>query len=239
MRRFYCEEPITGAEVVLTGPEAHHMLKVDRIRPGELVTVFDGTSVEHVARLTGVDAGLVRLEVVEHIVARRVPNTELTLLSAVPRSRRMDVLVQMSCELGVSAIVPLTTERSVVRPGVNKLQHWRRIVIESCKQCGRNVLMTIEEPVECADALKFKPVEPDDLKLMLSADGDAQPITEALGRDVVERIQLLVGPEGGFTGMEQTRATKAGFLPVSLGPATLRTETAAVCAAALVVTTLG
>ena len=235
MRRFFSSQPIAGPEVILTGPEVHHLLHVDRIQVGEKLILFDGSSCEYLARLVETSRDSVRLELLERLERDRMPAVELTLFAAVPKGRRMDVLVQMSCELGVASLVPLLTARSVVHPGPNKLDHWRRIVLESCKQSGRNLLMTVESPLRLADALAQP--RPDSLALLLSTAPDARPLADVLGSRP-SKVVLLVGPEGGFTDSEVNEMVRAEFVPVSLGPATLRVETAAVAAAAIVLAAL-
>ncbi len=236
MRRFYSPEPVTGSRVVLSGAEAHHLLHVDRLRVGQDVILFDGTAGEFLARLVEVRDADAHLEILQHLERNRLPVTELTLLTAVPKGWRMDVLVQMTCELGLRTLVPVITSRSVVRPGANKLEHWRRIILESSKQCGRNLLMDLLAPLPLAEVLDQP--RPETTAVLLSTAGNATPITGILDQHPA-KVVLLVGPEGGFTEEEERRAESAGFLPVSLGPSTLRVETAAVCATALVLTTLG
>jgi 16S rRNA (uracil1498-N3)-methyltransferase len=236
MRRFCSQQPITGSEVLLTGTEAHHLLHVNRVQVGESVILFDGTSGEYVAKVVEASKTSARLEIVQRLGHNRMPATDITLLTAIAKGSRMDVLVQMTCELGVGTLVPVLTSRSVVKPGANKVEHWRRIVLESCKQSGRNLLMTIENPLPLCDAV----VQPrtDTLKLLLSTAQDVRPIADLLNPRP-KKVALLVGPEGGFTEDELRAAEGAGFLPVSLGQSTLRIETAAVCASAVVLTTLG
>lgn len=236
MRRFSSQQPITGTEVLLTGPEAHHLLHVNRVQIGESVVLFDGTSGEYVAKLVEASGKSARLEILQRLEHNRMPTTDLTLLTAVPRGPRMDVLVQMTCELGLRTLIPIVTSRSIVNPGPNKIDHYRRIVIESCKQSGRNVLMTVEPPVRLCDAL-VQP-RPDALKLLLSTVTDVRPIADLLNPRPA-KVVLLVGPEGGFTEDESAAAVGAGYLSASLGQSTLRIETAAVCASAVVLTTLG
>lgn len=238
MRRFFCQEPIGGARVVLTGEEAHHLLRVDRIRIGETVTLFDGLGGEHVARLAAAGGASAELDIVEHHPEDRLPATRLVLACAMGRGRHMDALVQMTCELGVAALWPVVTRRSVVRGGEGKIEHWRRIVVESCKQSGRNRLMEVEPPMQLPAAL----ARASGHKFVLSTETGTRPLpellTEATGGRPAE-VALLVGPEGGFTEEEVSAAARSGFAPAGLTPTVLRIETAAVAASALVLLTLG
>jgi len=232
MRRFFCAEAIEGKSVELSGSEAHHLLHVDRLGVGDEAELFDGRSGAHRARVVEVSGSWARLEVFEQVPEERLPSRRVTLLSGVPKGRRMDVLVQMTCELGVERLVPVISARSVVRPGPNKVEHWRRIVIESCKQCGRNVLMRMEEPVMFSEALCS--VAPDALKLVMCGVREAASVREVVPEEPSE-VVILVGPEGGFSEGEVSEAVEAGFVAASLGVTVLRTETAGVCASALVI----
>jgi 16S rRNA (uracil1498-N3)-methyltransferase len=143
----------------------------------------------------------------------------------------MDLVVQKATELGVSRLVPVITERSVVRltdrQANHKLSHWRAIAIGACEQCGRNRLPEIAVPVALADYVKHGNGA---LRLLLSP-ASATCLTHA--PRPAGAVTVLVGPEGGLTELEQAAALAAGFMPVHLGPRVLRTETAAIAAVTL------
>ncbi|MBV8854745.1 MAG: 16S rRNA (uracil(1498)-N(3))-methyltransferase, partial [Sinobacteraceae bacterium] len=145
---------------------------------------------------------------------------------------RMDLVIQKATELGVTQLVPLLTERSVVRlsaeQAARRLRHWRAVIVAACEQCGRNRLPAITAPCSLADLLRTTPA--DSTRLLL-APAATQRIADLPGG--TSDITVLIGPEGGLTEEEARRALAAGFFAVNLGPRILRTETAAFAALAL------
>ena len=237
MRRFFSPQPLSASRVLLTGEEAHHLLHVSRIRPGESVVLFDGRGGEYTARLLTGSADSAELELDRHHPDDRLPTTRLVLACAIPKGSHMDTLVQMTCELGVTSLVPMLTQRSVVQGGAGKLEHWRRIVVESCKQSGRNRLMTVEPPTPFGQVLGL--TDDTGLKFILSTQPQGNKLADSLRTARAQSVLMLVGPEGGFTDEELSAARECRFLPVSLTPATLRVETAAVTGSTLVLLMLG
>jgi 16S rRNA (uracil1498-N3)-methyltransferase len=155
--------------------------------------------------------------------------TEIVLAAAVIRPERMELLIQKACELGASRIVPLLAERSIVRLSrerwTQKIVRWKKIALESCKQCGRADVPVIGEPVEVAGFLKT--LSKGDLFLFPTLAVAGKPLRAAFGTAPISRIVFAVGPEGDFTPEETRRALEAGAVPVTLGEAVLRSETAA------------
>lgn len=150
----------------------------------------------------------------------------------------MDWVVQKATELGVHSIVPVMTERCVVRldakQAESKLRHWRAIAISACEQCGRNRVPTVAEPLQLAAFLSGTPANT--TRLLLSPGGTLRV------RDLTAEmasVTVLIGPEGGLTDLEQEIARSAGFQGIRLGPRVLRTETAAVAALAAIQERLG
>jgi 16S rRNA (uracil1498-N3)-methyltransferase len=166
------------------------------------------------------------------------PEVKITLLQAVSKGERMDLVVQKATELGVTRIVPVLSARSVPRPGAEgRHKRWRTIAQEAARQCGRADLPAVEVPCPLAQALGEAAAGPG-TRLVLWEASSGAPLRRAL--DGSERaVTLLVGPEGGLAADEVEAAVAAGFRPVGLGPRILRTETAALVAVALVQAALG
>ena len=237
LTRVFVDTPLAaGTTVALTGDAANHVTRVLRLREGDAITLFDGRGGEYAARIARMQRGSVRVEVGAHSTIERESPLELTLLQGIARGERMDLIVQKATELGVTRIVALTTERSVVRldaqQAERKAAHWRAVAVAACEQCGRNRVPAIEEPVDYATALGHNAA----LKLLLDPTAP-QPMSRP-GADVGS-IALLVGPEGGFTDTEAELARRAGFEPRHMGPRVLRTETAAITALAALQATAG
>ena len=216
------------AILVIDGDEGHHLGRVRRIEVGDAVELFDGRGNGRRGEVLDVVKDRVTVRLVGPPVPDRVASVSLTLASAVPKGDRLGWLVEKATELGVSTFVPILTDRSVVDPRSAKLDRLRKSVIEACKQCGRNRLMTIENPTAWSAFLRD--VRPESTRLIAHPGGLAfsewpTPATSAV---------VAIGPEGGFTERESGNSVGAGFVAVSLGPTLLRVETAAIVASARV-----
>ena len=221
-----------GGPCALRGEPAHHVVRVLRLGVGARIDVFDGQGAEYVGRIEAVRKG----EVMLALGARREGSAEsplrLTLAQGVSRGERMDWVVQKAVELGAAHIVPVLTERSVVRldagQGHNKQSHWQRIAVAACEQSGRSRVPQVAVPVALMTLLDALPAG--DLRVLPSPEGSvglaALPAAAA-------GVLVLIGPEGGLAETERRAALAHGFQPVRFGPRVLRTETAAVVALTL------
>jgi 16S rRNA (uracil1498-N3)-methyltransferase len=235
-RLFVPPERLGGGRVTIAGDEHRHLARVLRARPGTAVTLFDGAGAEVEARVLRVGRDETELELESRrLPAAAPPPGPLTLLTAVPRGGRMDVLVQKTCELGVARIVPVTTERSVVRPEPGRSARWEKIAREASRQCGRADVPAVDAPVALLAALAAPGLPA--VRLVLWEQQRGRPFRSALGTPAPTVV--LVGPEGGFAPGEIAAAEAAGFVPVALGPRILRVETAAIVAVALVAEAYG
>jgi 16S rRNA (uracil1498-N3)-methyltransferase len=231
--RYFLDTPLSEAieprqRAVLTGPEAHHLIRVMRAKPGDRVVLFDGSGAEFPAEVVRAGRADVELHVfARHEVDRELP-IEVTLGVAAPKGDRQKWLVEKATELGLRRVAPLRTARSVAAPDGQTLKRWRRTVIEASKQCGRNRLMEIAEPQDWGvfvDGTRDVPC-----RLLAHPHDGARSVAASLaGRP--KRIVLAVGPEGGLTDDEVALAIGAGWQLVDLGARTLRIETAAICLA--------
>jgi 16S rRNA (uracil1498-N3)-methyltransferase len=231
LTRVYLDAPLeAGARVTLTGSAARHLTRVLRLRSGQAFTLFNGRGGEYAATIEALHGERVAVAVGESRPIERESPLALTLAQGVSRGERMDLIVQKAIELGASRIVPLLTERSVVRLGASqaarKLEHWRAIAVAACEQSGRNRLPELSPLLSLSEFVSGAA----GTRLLLSPTGtmslDDVPRTAA-------GVTVLIGPEGGLTEAEQQTAVGAGFMPVRLGPRVLRTETAAIAALAL------
>ena len=219
-QRFFAPQLACDAEVTLGGAEARHLKTVCRAQLGTEVTLFDGAG----RRCRAVVADVGRREVVLRTgaVAESQDRTRpLTLAVAMPKGDRASFLVEKLTELGVRELVPLLTERSVAEPGGGKLDKLRRTVVEACKQCGRDRLMTIRAPAPWTDFLTAA-ARP---RTLLHTGGAATDT----GTGVSPRT-VAVGPEGGWTDAEAAAARAAGWTVTTLPGHVLRIETAAMAA---------
>lgn len=216
--------------VCLAGEEAHHALRVRRLRAGDRVVLFDGVGGEARAQITRADAD--RLEA--NILSRTTtvaPRRSLTLAVAMPKGPRADWLVEKAAELGVRTLIPLICHRSVVRPATGKLARWRRICTSAAKQCGAALEMTIEPPAGFATILQR--AREHDRVLFGHPDPEAPTVARLFAPHPNACWLALIGPEGGWTNDELGQLGAAGATPARLASTTLRIETAAIAVAAL------
>ncbi len=231
-QRFYVAPPVDRTEVVLAGSEGRHLARVMRATPGDRVQLFDGIGNEFEAGVRAVGKDQVQLQVLQRRELDRELPANLILAVSLPKGDRQRWLVEKLVELGTSALVPLVTRRGVAQPQARVLGRLERVVIESCKQCGRNRLMKIASPLPVGEAVAQFPVDVGWL-----ADRGGAPAGQAVlaghPRPPGCQVAVLVGPEGGFTAEERETALAAGYLAVDLGRRILRIETAAITAAAV------
>ena len=228
MARFFLSPDAWGEHAVLTGDEAKHAAQVMRVRRGDRITVFDGAGRSAAAEVGEVSKSELRLALGEEI---RHPalRPAIHLVQAVPKGKTMDLIVQKAVELGVASIQPLISRRTVVQvddeDAGRKAAKWRRVALEACKQCGQDLLPSVEQPLSFGDWL---PRAGGGLKVVASLYPGARPLREIFrGAENPEEVTLLVGPEGDFTAEELAGAVAAGFQAASLGSIVLRAETAA------------
>jgi len=231
MPRFYCDQPLAvGRLIELPDATARHAVSALRLRSGDLVTLFNGDGSEYAGSLEQLGKhAAVRLG--ERAEPQRESNLRITLAQGISSGERMDLTLQKSVELGVSAIQPLMMRRSVVRLSSEKtekrLRHWRGVVIAACEQCGRNQLPPVAEIQDFLPWLQQMPPSTQRYLLDPEASLSLRDLPAPDGP-----IQLLAGPEGGFDPIERNAALAAGCIAIRLGPRILRTETAALAALA-------
>ncbi|EMP56356.1 16S ribosomal RNA methyltransferase RsmE [Marinobacter santoriniensis NKSG1] len=230
--RIYTDSDLAaGHTCQLDDNAAQHVGRVLRMQPGQELQLFNGDGHDYQATIVEAGKKQVTVEVTGDTPNATESPLQITLGQTLSKGDRMDYAVQKAVEMGVTRIVPLTTERCDVKLKGDRedkrLRHWQQVAISAAEQCGRarvpDILpvMTLEQ--------WFAKAETCDLKLVLhhrtekSLDSLARPAS----------VALMIGPEGGLTAEEIETAEHAGFLPVALGPRVLRTETAPVAAMAL------
>jgi 16S rRNA (uracil1498-N3)-methyltransferase len=211
---------------------AAYATRVHRLGLGDRILVFDpALAVEADAEIVDVGRRVVAVRVGALRPASLRSVRAVTLLQGIGKGDKLDAIVRDATELGATRIVPVICERSVARPPAGRATRWRRIAVEAARQCGRGDAPVIDVPLGFADALALVRDPP---ALSLCLDPTArEPLGAALAglADPSRSVAIAVGPEGGLTPEELAEANAAGFVRVTLGPLTLRTET--VCAAVL------
>ena len=219
--RFHVNLPLTIGPFTLDGPEAHHLAAVCRLRLGDAVCLFNGDGCEYPARVSQVARRQVSLEIVGVEKPERELPFALEVAAPLPKGDRGQFLIEKLTELGVTSFVPLVCQRSNLHPRDCKRDKLERYVTEASKQCGRNVLMRVDELTKWDEyCVRGNPGE---LRLL------AHPSEAANLASVSQRpVRIAVGPEGGLTDEEVSLAIANGWQAVSLGLRILRVETAAI-----------
>ncbi len=226
MPRFFIESPLAAGQSIELPEAVCRHVQVLRLAPGDVVTLFDGSGGEYEARIDDIGKKRVAATLGAHLAVERESPLAITLVQAVSSGDRMDYTLQKAVELGVTAIVPVISERSVVRlsgeRADKRVQHWQGVVQSACEQCGRNRVPSVA-PLLSFDGW-LRGAQPAGMRFMLSPQGrgrlrELSPVGE---------LALLAGPEGGLTAAEEAAALVSGWQPLLLGPRILRTETAAV-----------
>ncbi len=231
--RVHVDAPLAeGAALELPEGPFRHLVQVLRMQAGEALVLFDGRGGEYAATLESVGkrAATVRIGAF-HDVSRESP-LELTLVQGISKGDRMDWTLQKAVELGVSAIVPVVTERCNVHLDrereARRIDHWRAVMISACEQSGRTRVPVLQPVAKLADWLG-RPGSSSRLILdPLATRGLVDAASHASGP-----LSLVVGPEGGLSPEEIRLAQACGCVGVRIGPRILRTETAGVAALAI------
>ncbi|MBV8045214.1 16S rRNA (uracil(1498)-N(3))-methyltransferase [Pluralibacter sp.] len=227
--RIYHPEPVTvGQQMALSDDAANHVGRVLRMGVGQAIQLFDGSNQLFDAEIVHADKKSVRVAVLAGETDDRESPLHIHLGQVMSRGEKMEFTIQKSIELGVSLITPLFSERCGVKLDAErlnkKIQQWQKIAIAACEQCGRNRIPEIRPAMDleqwCAE-------QDDALKLNLHPRASASINTLP---QPVERVRLLIGPEGGLSADEIAMTTRYQFTDILLGPRVLRTETTALTA---------
>ena len=230
MPRFFTDS-IDSDLIELSGENGRHISRSLRMRPGETLTLCDGKGHECLCSITEITGDEVFLKVEERMNSSSEASVFLRLCQCLPKSDKMDLITQKVTELGVSEIVPVNSEFCIAKMAgkeEKKISRWQKIALEAAKQSGRGIIPNFANPMSFKEAVKNLPGE----KILFYEHGG-----EAL-RDIVspemKEITIFIGPEGGFSPEEVAFAKENGVRTATLGPRILRTETAPITAASLI-----
>jgi 16S rRNA (uracil1498-N3)-methyltransferase len=220
-------EALQGEGVTFDAEETRHLARVLRLRPGDVVQALDGQGHELTIELTAVGARVARGRMLSRTARRTESPLRVTLAQGIPKGDKMEQIIRMATELGVAAVVPLLTDRTVVhtpRGGwQDRARRWQRVAREAAKLSGRAVLPDVASPASLRDWLA---AGPGDGLLLCLWERETRPLEAVLPPAPVARAGLVVGPEGGLAEGEVAELREAGALVGGLGPRVLRTETA-------------
>ncbi len=233
---FIQSRSIRDNEIALSGDLAHHLRDVLRYPPGKIIDLVDENKIRYRASLARLDRTQIRARILKKEETPALTSVAITLAQALLKGKKMDWIIQKATELGVTALVPVVTERTIPRPRSAREPHqilrWRKVAKEAAQQCGRVEIPAVDAPVNLKDWITTPP--PGAVKLVLWEQEERRSPKRLLSRwPRPDRVYVLVGPEGGFAPGEIEAARRAGFIPISMGTPTLRSETAALAALAM------
>ncbi len=230
MRRFYITpEQLQHPDPFLDGEEAKHLLQVLRMKTGDRVLLFDNSHQEFQARIISVTGDRVHFELLDKQTVNRESPLQITLGLSLIKPQSFEWILQKGTELGVFAFRPFYSAYSRLnfeKAGLeSRMKRWKKIIIEAAKQCGRNILPELFPAVSLAGLLEENHPS---LKILLYEEESSRTLKEfKQPLPSSETVLALIGPEGGFHKEEVCQAQSKGFVPVTLGPRILRSETAA------------
>lgn len=231
--RFYQPEPLTvGQTLALSAVNHRHAIQVLRLKASETLIIFNGEGGEYHAQLEEVTKKYATIKLQSHDTINRESPLHITLALALIKPEKMDFALQKAVELGISAIQPLITDRSIIRIKVaqleKKMNRWQGIIKGACEQSGRTRVPNIFEPLSLSNYLQH-----DSSALRLTMLPTAKQTLHDISKPA-QAIELVIGPEGGFTDSEEALLQEANTTSISFGPRILRAETAALAGLATI-----
>ena len=239
---FVTPAQIMDGYAVITGQDVNHIRNVLRMKAGERVGIRDGISRSYICELETIGEDEIRAKILTEDTDLSELPAELYLFQGLPKSDKMELIIQKAVELGVHEVIPVATRRAVVKldrkKEESKLKRWNAIAESAAKQSGRAVVPEVELPVSYREAMKLS--EELDVKLIpyecadeLLSGTEETPMERTRNRLKTilpgQSIGIMIGPEGGLEKAEVEQSMEAGFAPVTLGKRILRTETAGLC----------
>ena len=220
MNRFFVDKKINrDQELKIEGDNFHHCIIVLKHKVGDNIIVFDNTQSEYYCKIIEVKKAYFLVEI-QYLIPEKEPGPKINVYQCLPKGKAIEEIIEKSVELGVTRLIPVVSERTIKKPEEVK-KRWLDIVKSATKQCGRNDLMEILEPVPYLDIFLDNK---SDLKIIFYENS-----TNSINNDSFKNakdISIFIGPEGGFSEKEIALAQTNGFLDVSLGNTVLKSTTA-------------
>lgn len=235
--RFFTSD--IGETAVVSGSDAAHISQVLRMKNGDMAVICDGDCTDYLCRIISASKNFVEFEILGKQPCEAEPSVYLRLFQCMPKSDKMDFIVQKAVELGASEIIPVLSKRCVSRPdeksAAKKSERWQKIADEASKQCGRGRIPKVGEMISFAEAVKSS----EDRCGILFYECGGELLTDIAGNMKSGNIDIFIGSEGGFEESEVSLAQAAGIRTATLGKRILRCETAPVAAISILMNMTG
>ncbi|MTI49387.1 MAG: 16S rRNA (uracil(1498)-N(3))-methyltransferase [Firmicutes bacterium] len=242
MHRFFIDsDNVHESQVVITGDDVKHIKNVLRLNVGDEIMVCDGESNDYLIEIEDIESDQVIGKIINKERSKGEPPIDVVLYQGLPKSTKMDLIIQKATELGVKRIVPVITERTVVKidnpkKENKKLERWNRIALEASKQCKRGQIPNVEGVINFKDMVE----EIKEDFVVVPYENEMKIGTkEILSKFNDKTISIVIGPEGGFEEEEIEKLKEIGANIITLGPRILRTETAGFTTMAIVMYEIG
>lgn len=243
MNKFFVDsENVQENRIIITGDDVNHITKVLRLRKGEKIQISDGRGREYICLIEETGKKEI-ISIIEEVFDNCTESTlNITLFQGLPKSQKMEFIIQKCVEIGVKAVQPVITERVVVKTDnrdlSGKLERWQRISEEAAKQSDRGIIPKVLPPITFKEALEQ--LKAMDLAVVPYERENSLGLRDALSHsNNPTDIGILIGPEGGFEEYEIEQCSGRGVKSVTLGPRILRTETAGIVASTIILYQLG
>lgn len=237
--RFFTDN--IGERAVVTGSDAVHIYQVLRMKAGEFAVICDGKGTDYLCRIIQCDKNAVELEILDKQLNEAEPTVNIRLFQCVPKSDKLDFIVQKAVELGANAVIPVLSKRCVSRPdqksAAKKRERYQKIADEAAKQCGRGIIPEIGEMISFSEVIKN--FDRDSNLGILFYECGGESINSIIADNHKKNIDIIIGCEGGFEEKEVENAVSRGFLTATLGKRILRCETAPVSALSVLMNLTG
>jgi len=240
---FISKQNINGDSAIIEGEDVKHIYKVLRLEEGTQISINNCDGVEYLAEIIDINKKEVKARILSELQTNNESPIDVYLFQGLPKSQKMDLIVQKSTELGVKEITPVITERVVVKNEIGefkKMDRWIRIALEACKQSKRTMIPKVNEPIEFYHLLDL--LENMDLILVPYENEDGNGLKKVcsnVNKGSIKKVAIIIGPEGGFEESEIDVLKKYNAEIITLGPRILRTETAGFVCASLIMYELG
>lgn len=238
MHRFFVDKNnIEDLTITIKGEDVKHIQNVLRLNEGDVISVCDKLETDYIVKIVSINKERVKCDIIKSFPSTSEPSIEINLYQGLPKSTKMDLIVQKSTEIGVKRIIPVITDRTVVKiqdrkKENKKIERWSRIAEESAKQSKRGIVPEINKIITFDEMLKI--IDRDGLIIVPYECEKNVGINTVLKNSNVRNISIIIGPEGGFEEHEIDALKAIGSRIVSLGPRILRTETAGLVTSAIV-----
>jgi 16S rRNA (uracil1498-N3)-methyltransferase len=230
MHRFFIkQEDIYNDGITIEGEDVQHISKVLRLKEGDKIVLCDQTGTDYNVAIESISKNTVKTTIIDKVPSKGEPTIEVVLYQGIPKSTKMDLIIQKCTEMGITRVVPVFTTRTIVKlesekDEAKKVLRWTKIAEEAAKQSARGIVPHIDMPMNLEQALMDS--RKLDIVLMPYELEKDMSVKAALQGKIAKSVGFFIGPEGGFNAPEIVRAKQNNVIPVSLGSRIMRTETA-------------